>query len=85
MYAFNLTSSQRNLDLINADRTLLKVNPRRTSREYEHGELDRDHNASLNILERGLVGLGRPIEPVEITPLLAVPASLIVEAGSPNP
>ena len=68
----------------NAGRVLVKVNPRGTSKEYKHGELDRDYNATLNILERGLAGLGRPLEPVEITPLLAVPASVIVEAGSPH-
>jgi putative transposase len=71
---------------VNAGRILVKVNPRGTSREYKHGELDRDYNAALNILERGLAGLGRPLEPVEIKPLLvAIPASLIVEAGSPHP
>ena len=70
----------------NAGRILVKVNPRGTSKEYKHGELDRDYNASLNILERGLAGLGRPFEPVEIKPLLVpIPASLIVEAGSPHP
>jgi len=70
----------------NAGRTLVKVNPRGTSREYKHGELDRDYNASLNILERALAGLGRPFETVEIKPLLvAIPASVIVEAGSPHP
>jgi len=64
-----------------AGRRLVKVNPRGTSRIYKHGELDRDYNASLNILERGLSGLGRPSEPVEIKPLLVeMPASLIVEA-----
>jgi len=69
----------------NAGRTLVKVDPRGTSREYKHGDLDRDYNASLNILERGLAGLGRPFVPVKIKPLLAVPASVIVEAGSPHP
>ena len=70
----------------NAGRPLVKVNPRGTSREHKHGELDRDHNASLNILERGLTGLGRPLAPVEIKPLLVkIPASIIVEAGSPYP
>jgi len=69
----------------NAGRTLVKVDPRGTSREYKHGELDRDYDASLNILERGLSALGRRSEPVEIKPLLVtVPASLIVEAGSPH-
>ena len=70
----------------NAGGTLLKVNPRGTSLEYKYGELDRDYNASLNILERGLAGLGRPFAPVEIKPLpLVVRASVIVEAGSPHP
>jgi putative transposase len=74
-----------------AGRTLRKVNPRGTSQEYNHGLIDRDYNASLNILERGLseAGSGRPFEPVETRPILAppvkVPASLVVEAGSPQP
>jgi putative transposase len=69
----------------NAGRMLVKVNPRGTSREYKHGELDRDYNASLNVLERGLVGLGRPFEPVKIKPLpVVIRASVIVEAGSPT-
>jgi putative transposase len=67
----------------NAGRTLVRVNPRGTSQEYRHGELDRDYNASLNILERGLSGLGQACVPVETRPLLVVPASRIVEAGSP--
>ena len=61
-----------------------KVSPRGTSKEYKYGELDRDYNASRNILERGLSGMGRPLEPVNIAPLLVeVPASLVVETGSP--
>lgn len=60
-----------------------KVNPRGTSKEYKHGELDRDYNASLNILERGLSGLRWPPVPVEMRPLQAIPANLIVEAGNP--
>jgi len=61
---------------------VVKVNPRGTSQEYKHGELDRDYNASLNILERGLSGMGQPYE---IEPLLVeIPASSIVEAGSPQ-
>jgi transposase len=64
----------------------VKVNPRGTSKEYRYGELDRDYNASLNILERGLSGLGQPFEPVETRPLLVeIPASLVVESGSPQP
>ena len=70
----------------NAGRTLVKVNPRGTSKGYKHGKLDRDYNAALNILERGLSALGRRFAPAEIKPLLAsIPASLIVEAGSPHP
>jgi putative transposase len=67
----------------NAGRQFVRVNPRGTSQEYKHGDLDRDYNASLNILERGLAGLGRPLEPVETKPLLEVPASIVVQAGSP--
>lgn len=66
-----------------AGRTLVKVNPRGTSQEYKHDELDRDYNAALNVLERGLAGLGRPLVSVEVKPLLPVAASDIVEAGSP--
>jgi putative transposase len=66
----------------NAGRTLVKVNPRGTSREYKHGDLDRDYNAALNVLERGV---GTTLMPVEIKPLLEeIPASVIVEAGSPH-
>ena len=63
-----------------------KVNPRGTSKEHKYGEdIDRDYNASLNILERGLVGQGLPFEPSEMEPLrelIQVPASSVVEAGS---
>jgi len=63
---------------------VVDIDPRGTSQEYKHGELDRDYNASLNILERGLSGMGQPYAPVEIEPLLVkIPASSIVEAGSP--
>jgi len=67
----------------NAGKLVLKVNPRGTSKENKYGELDRDYNASLNILERGLSGLERPLEPVETRPLRVIPASLVVEAGNP--
>jgi putative transposase len=69
----------------NAGKIILKVNPKISSREYKHGELDRDYNAALNVLERSLGGLGRPSEPFETKPLLPVAASIIVEAGSPHP
>ena len=63
-----------------------RVNPRGTSKEHKYGDdIDRDYNASINILERGLVGQGLPFEPSEVEPLrelIFVPASSIVEAGS---
>ena len=67
-----------------AGKIVLKVNPRGTSQEYNFGELDRDYNASLNILARALPkGLGE-VTPVEIDPLLRqVGARSVVEAGSP--
>lgn len=65
-----------------AGRTVVKVNPRGTSKEFKHGELDRDYNASLNILERGLSGMGQPLEPVEIVTPRAISASSIIETGS---
>ena len=68
-----------------AGRTVVKVNPRGTSREYKHGEIDRDHNAALNVLERGLVGLGWPEPtPVEMGPLLSVPASAVIAGQAPS-
>ena len=67
---------------------VVRVDPRGTSKEYKFGKLDRDYNASLNILLRGLSGQGLSSEPVEIEPLrelIRVPASSIVEAGSQLP
>ncbi len=65
-----------------AGKTVVKVNPRGTSQEHKHGQdIDRDYNASLNILERGLdkLGSGRPEStPVDTRPLRElqhVPAS----------
>lgn len=68
-----------------AGRTVVKVNPAYTSQENEDKMEDRDFRASINILNRGLSGLGRPSVPVEIRPLQVIPASLIVETGSPIP
>lgn len=72
-----------------AGKTIVYVNPQGTSQEYNHGkDLDRDYNASLNILQRGLekVGLGwSEFTPVDIRPLRElhfVPASLVIETGS---
>jgi len=60
---------------------VVKVNPRGTSREGDKS-LDRDYRASLNILMRGW---GSPKPPAEMKPLLVeIPASTIVEAGSPQ-
>lgn len=61
-----------------AGKRVVKVNPRGTSQEYKYGALDRDYNAALNILERGLVGLGWPFEPVERVPLRCVSSSEVV-------
>lgn len=69
----------------NAGKTVVRVNPRGTSQEYNYGELDRDYNASLNILDRGLkqVGMGHTeLTPAEMEPLL-VRASSFIETGSP--
>ena len=70
-----------------AGKIVAKVNPRGTSKEHKYGEeIDRDYNASINILERGLVGQGLSFESSEIDPLrelIFVSASSIVEAGSP--
>jgi len=58
---------------------VVKVNPRGTSQEYNRGELDRDYNAALNILERGLVGQGLPkLTPVERRPLLKIAAYAVI-------
>ncbi len=51
-------------------------------------EADRDYNASVNILKRALIRIGQGLPeytPVEIgpPPERVVPASLVVEAGSP--
>ena len=68
-----------------AGRVVAKVNPRGTSREYEHGEIDRDHNAALNVLERGLVGLGWPEPtPVEMEPLLSIPVQAVIIGQVPS-
>jgi putative transposase len=73
-----------------AGKTTVCVNPRGTSQEYNYGQdLDRDYNASLNILERGLqkIGLGWPeLTPEDIRPLQRLhraSASQMVETGSP--
>jgi len=68
-----------------AGRQFVEVDPRGTSQEYKRGELDRDYNAALNVLERGLVGLGWPeLTPVEIELLLRVPASAVIAGQVPS-
>jgi len=63
-----------------------KINPRGTSKEHKYGmEIDRDYNASINILERGLTGQGLPFVPSEVEPLrelIPISASSIVEVGN---
>jgi putative transposase len=69
-----------------AGKKVKEVNPRGTSKEYKYGEIDRDYNAALNILVRGILGQGLSLEPLEMEPLREltfVPASSIVEGGSP--
>lgn len=71
-----------------ANKIVVRVDPRNTSKEKNYGELDRDYNASLNILQRGLEKLPqglRKIKPVEIVPLqelTLVSASTVIEAGN---
>jgi len=74
-----------------AGKTVVCVNPYNTSKEHHFGlDIDRDYNASLNILRRGLekLGLGwSEFTPVDIRPLreqelVFVPASLVVETGN---
>jgi putative transposase len=68
-----------------AGRRFVEVDPRGTSREYKHRELDRDYNAALNILERAAVGLGWPEPtPVEMEPLLSVPAQAVIAGQVPS-
>ena len=73
-----------------AGKTMVKVDPSYTSQIYKYGKsLDRDYNASLNILERGLKQVGQGLSeftPLEIVPppeLETVLASTVVELGSP--
>jgi transposase len=73
-----------------AGKTIVKVNPSYTSQIYKYGKsLDRDYNASLNILERGLKQVvGQELSkftPLEIVPppeLKIVLASTVIELGS---
>ena len=68
-----------------AGRRVVEVNPRGTSQNVPDG-FDRDYVAACRILS---LGLGRPeLTPVEMGPpreLVSVPASTVVESGSPHP
>ena len=73
----------------NAGKILMKVDPRYTSKTYRYGKLiDKDYNASLNILKRGIqnIGMGQTeFTPVDIEPLQklnTISASMVVESGS---
>ena len=62
-----------------AGASIVKVNPRGTSKEHKYGVQDRNINAAINIVNRA--GWGTPLVPSEIEPLL-VRASSIVEEGT---
>jgi putative transposase len=68
-----------------AGRRVVEVDPRGTSQNLPGG-IDRDYVAACRILS---LGLGRPeVTPVEMVPpreLVSVPASTVVESGSPHP
>ena len=61
-----------------AGRRVVKVSPRGTSQENEEKIKDRDYRAAVNILNRGLSGLGRPLAPVEEKPLLCITAFAVI-------
>lgn len=83
--AWNKLAQMLSYKAVSANKIVVRVDPRNTSKEQKYGKIDRDYNASLNILIRGLSGQGLSLEPVEIEPLrelIRVPASLVIEAGS---
>ena len=61
-----------------AGRRVVKVSQRGTSQENKEKIKDRDYRAAVNILNRGLSGLGRPLAPVEERPLLRISAFAVV-------
>ena len=65
-----------------AGRRVVKVSQRGTSQENEEKIKDRDYRAAVNILNRGLSGLGRPLAPVEERPLLRISAFAVVTGAS---
>jgi putative transposase len=64
-----------------AGRRVVEVDPRGTSQNLPEG-FDRDYVAACRILS---LGLGRPeVTPVEMGPLLCVPASAVVAGQAPS-
>ncbi len=66
-----------------AGKIIVKVDPRGTSKGLSSRNPYRDYISACRIL---YTGLGRPLEPAEMEPLrelIYVPASSVVEAGSP--
>ena len=63
---------------------VVKVAPRGTSQENKEKIKDRDYRAAVNILNKGLSGLGQPLVPVEEKPLLRITA-LAVVTGQVSP
>lgn len=61
-----------------AARVVLKVNPRGTSQENKDEIEDRDYRAAMNILCRGISGLGQPSEPVKRRPLLRITSNEVI-------
>lgn len=86
--AWNKFASMLSYKAESAGKIVVRVDPRNTSKIRKYGQIDRDYNASLNILQRGLSelsGQGLSYAPVEIEPLrelVTIPASSIVETGS---
>ena len=65
-----------------AGRVVVEANPRGTSQNIPEG-FDRDFIASLRVFQ---VGLGRPEQtPVEMGPLLSVPAQAVIAGQVPSP
>ena len=63
---------------------VVKVAPRGTSQENKEKIKDRDYRAAVNILNKGLSGLGQPLVLVEEKPLLRITA-LAVVTGQVSP
>ncbi len=62
---------------VRAGRKVVKVAPHYTSQQNKHIR-DRDYRASLNILNKCLLGLGQSLVPVEEKPLHHIPAKAVI-------